>query len=825
MKWLILAARSLRREFQHGELRTLAAALLLAVAALTAVVTLSQRVERALLASAAELIGGDLGVSARHAIPADLPTEATRLGLSANESADFPSVVFAGEKSQLAQVVASDTRYPLRGVLSVRDAQGAEHETHAPEAGTAYADHALLAALGLQVGDSLQLAGRSLRIGGEISRQPDGGQFFSLAPRLLIALGDARDAGLLGAGSRARHKLMLSGNETALAAFSTFAKAHLPEGGELVTVAEAQQNMRSAFDRGEAFLRLAALLSALLSGIAVALAAQRYARRKTDEVALLRALGASRNEVLVTLSLGLLLLAIPACLLGAALGLGLQAGVLAYAQSLLPSAAPAASLMPALAALGVGVAVLVGFALPPLARLRDVPPVRVFQRAVSSAPRRFDLLYLLPPLVAIGLIRSLSGSARIASALSGSLIGVVIVSLLVGVTLLWLLRRGAGVLPGALRFGLANLARRRTLSLIQTTALSLSFTALMLLGIVGPGLLNAWRADLPADTPNHFLINLQPEQRSDVEKRLADVSATHLNTMPLAVGKLVAINGKTPRAEDFKDRRAASWINGETRVSWSDALPPANKLLEGAWFAPQLDGPEVSVDRTWVDMFHLKLGDTLSLSVGEKRLDAKISSIREVDWSSFRVNFFLMLDPASAQALPHSVLASFYLPPGHTAGMAALSRDYPNLSLIDVDAILDRVRDIIARVTKAVVAVLGFSLAAGLLVLIAALGVSADERRFESALLRTLGAGRGQLLAAVLGEFVLLGLIAAVIGAAGAIAAGLALGSAVFKIAWVPPALPFGIAVLGATALVAMAGWLGTRRVAQASPLLVLRRE
>ncbi|MCQ4165271.1 ABC transporter permease [Tahibacter harae] len=819
------SARSLRREFRHGELRTLAAALVLAVAALTAVATLGQRVERAIVASAAELIGGDLGVAARREVGAEYAAQAQREGLRMNRSAEFPSVVFAAGKSQLAQVTATDAAYPLRGVLRIRNEHGAEQDVTAPAAGTVYADGLLLTALGLRTGDALELAGKSLAVRGEILRQPDGGQLFSLAPRIIVALEDAQSSGLLGVGSRARHKLMLAGEPAALARFQAWAKPRLSDGAQLVTVAEAQQNLRSAFERGESFLRLAALLSALLSGIAVALAAQRYARRKIDEVALLRALGLGKQRVLASLSLSVLMLGLPACLLGAALGLGLQQIVLSYAGNLLPAAAPPPSLQPALAAIAVGLAVLIGFALPPLARLRDVPPMRVFQRAVGLRPRRFDLLYLLPPLVAFGLIASQSSNATIASALGGSLLGVAAATLVIGLLLIWALRRIGRGLPGALRFGLANLARRRGLSLIQATALALSFTALLLLAVVGPGLLNAWRADLPPQTPNHFLLNLQPEQRNSVEQQLQALGAKNLNLLPLAVGKLVAINGKPPRPEDYDDRRAANWINGETRLSWSDALPDSNVLKEGAWFDGKATEPQVSVERVWVDMLRLKLGDTLSFTVGERTLEARIVNIREADWTSFRVNFFVLLDPASAAQLPHSFIASYWLPAQQTPQLREISRANPNLSMIDINAILDRVRDIIDQVTSAVMAVLGFSLLAGLLVLVAALNVSAEERRFETALLRTLGARRGQLLATVLGEFALLGLIAGLIAAFGAISAGLSLGRGVFRIAWSPPLLPFALGVLAAVALVAFAGWLGTRGIARTSPVVVLRKE
>ena len=368
-------------------------------------------------------------------------------------------------------------------------------------------------------------------------------------------------------------------------------------------------------------------------------------------------------------------------------------------------------------------------------------------------------------------------------------------------------------------------SRRRRLSLLQIVALALALTALDLLAVVGPSLLNAWRAELPADTPNYFLINIQPEQADAVLAKLREAHAENINALPLAVGKLVAINGTAPHAEDYADHRAAGWINGETRLSWSTELPPTNRVVEGRWFPTASSEPEVSLDELWMQMFHLKLGDTLTLRIGERDVTARITSVRGVRWDSFRVNFFVLIDPTSAQGLPYSDVASFHLPPGAADTLAPLTHDYPNLSLIDLNALLDRVREIIAKVSAAATSVLFFSLAAGLLVLIAALASSAEERRFESALLRTLGADRRQLRAAVLGEFSAVGIIAALIAAFGAGGAGLWLARSIFRIGhYLPPFSELLLATLLAATLVAVAGLVGTRRIARASPLLVLRR-
>jgi putative ABC transport system permease protein len=823
MNPLVFAARSLRREFRHGELATLAAALVLAVAALTAVGTLASRVESAILASAAELLGGDLGVSARReALPTSFSEKAGELGLVSSLGVEFSSVVFSGENSQFSEVRAVDDAFPLRGKLVVDDATGTRRVASAPAAGEVYADRAVLTALDSAVGRTLQLGGRDLRIAAEIISAP-GGSVFQFAPTLLMNRNDALASGLLGTGSRANYRILVSGDSDAVSRYAAWAKTQLPATARLTTVAEAQSNLRNSFERGENFLRLAALLAALLAGIAVALAAQRFARRKTEEVAVLRCLGASRREIILGLGFELVLLALPACVIGVLLGLGLQQLAFLFASQLLGGAAPGVPLAPAMSAFVIGLAVLFGFALPPLLRLRDVEPMRVFRRDLQVRVRRFDLLYVLPLLVGGILILLESGSSKLAGVLAAGLGAVALATVIVTLVLLKGLRHGSRRIPGALRFGLANLNRRRALTLIQVGALALSLTALDLLAVVGPSLLDRWRADLPADTPNYFALNLQTDQRADFEKQMQALGADNASMLPLAAGKLVAINGKPLRATDYGDEsRAGNWIDGEVRVSWSADLPPSNRIIAGSWARPDASSAEISVDKSWVEMFGLSLGDSMTLRFGDQEVSATISSIREVDWDSFRVNFFMMLDPAHGEVLPHSLVSSFHVPPA--TRLSSLSRAMPNLSLIDVNAILDRVRDIIGRVSSAVTWVLGFSLAAGILVLLAALAATAEERRFEVALLRTLGANSRQLTAAVLGEFAVLGLLAGLVAAAGAAGTGMALARNVFRMSdyW-PPAGSLALISFASALVVMLAGLAGTRRIARTPPMQVLR--
>ena len=825
MKMLLLALRSLRREWHLPELRTLAASLVLAVVALGVVATLATRIERGMLASAAELIGGDVGISSPQNLPDAYADQARRDGLKFTRMASFPSVAFANGRSQLLDVQASDHGYPLRGKLELQNPDGKNMIGHGPSEGQVYLDHRALVALNLHVGQPVQLGGRTLTIAALLVRQPDGGELFALAPRAIMSLVDADKAGLLGVGSRVRHKLLLAGDPGAVASWRDWAEAQkLPSGADLITPEKTQQRMRTAFDRASAFLRLTALLSALLAGVAIALAAQRYSRRKTSEVALLRALGTSRRKVLGLLIGTLAALAIPALLIGIGLSLGLSQAAWWFASQLFGNVPTQLPLLPSLAAAAVGLAVLAGFALPPLARLAEVPPVAVFRDSVVRRVRRFDALYLLPAAVAAGLIWLQSDSLKMAGILAAGLLGVAVVSALLALALLWLARRSAPGAHPALRLGLAALARRRGLSLIQATALSLGLVALLLLAVVGPSLLEGWRRELPADTPNYFVLNMQSDQREGFAKGLADIGGERLNMLPLAVGKLAAINGTPVDQITFDDPNVKQDADQQIRVSWTDRLPPSNTLVAGHWFAASPPMPEVSVDTLWRDRYHLKLGDTMAFSIGEGTLDARVTSIREVDWGSFQVNFFLLLDPSHAESLPHTYIASFYLPPGHADGLARVSRHYANLSLIDVDAVISRVRDIVDRVSNAVRWILGFSLLAGGLVLSAALAASAAERRHEAALLRTLGARRAQLRAAAACEFALLGLVAGLTAALGAGITGWCLGHFVFKLEhFVPPLLPLaGYAALAALVVMGF-GLAATRKVTRTSPMRLLR--
>ncbi|MHC1481401.1 ABC transporter permease [Frateuria aurantia] len=821
-----LARRQIRREWRLPELRTLAASLWLAVVALGTVASLSQGVSRGLGAGAARLIGADAGMAAAVDPPASWEAQAQRLGLRTSRSASFPTMAFAGDDSVLVDVNAVDADYPLRGSLQLIGADGRPAGHLAPTPGRVYLDHRAIHALALRIGQPVQVGGQSLHVGAELLREPDGGSLFALAPQAVMALADAQSEGLLGPGSRASHRLLVAGPAAAVKAWLAWAHAQpLPMDGHWVGPEQAQDRMRAAFDRAGLFLQLTALLAALLCGVAIALSAQRYASRKQPEVALLRAIGTSRWKLAALLGLSLAWLALPVVLAGvAAAWLASQAiwhllaGRLGQPPEWLP-------LAPCLAAAVMALAVLAGFTWPPLARLGRIAPAAVFRDSIRYRGGLAELAYLLPAAVALGLIWYQAGQWLLALKLALSLTAVALASWLVTAGVLSVIRRLPAGRHATWRLGLQQLARRRRLSLIQATALGTGLTALLLLGLVAPALLDNWRTELPAQTPNWFVLNLQDDQRQAFAQTLQQLGASQLNTMPLAVGKLIAINGRPVEQIHFQDPGAQQRASQQLRLSWSAQLPPANRISAGHWPGAEPAEADLSVDQSWQQSFGLKLGDQLRLQVGEATVDARVGSFRQVDWRSFRVNFFLLLDQAHATRLPHTWIASFYLPRAQADRLAGLLQQQANLSLIDISSLLDQIRSLVEQVALAVRAILLLSLLAGALVLASALAASHQERQHEAALLRTLGASSNQLRGVAACEFALLGLICAITSAGACMLAGHWLGRSVFRIEhlrlpWLPVIATSMLAVL----IVTLLGLVGTRKVAKTPPMQLLRQ-
>lgn len=830
MKTLLLALRLLRRDFRAGELRILVLAILVAVGGMTAVGFFTDRIQRALVQQGVELLGADLVLVSSAPARTELVKEAQRQRLTTAATLSFPSVVLAGEQPQMVDVKAVDAGYPLRGTLRTAPATDAPEQTTSdiPAPGEVWVEPRLLAVLELAPGDQLRLGAIQVRIARVLTYEPDrGGGLFSLGPRVLLNSADIPRTRLVLPGSRVSYRLLLSGDPGQIAAFRAWAEPRLKPGERLMDVREARPELKVALDRAEKFLGLAALVSVLLAGVAVAVATRRYVERHLDGSALMRCFGATQARVVALYGLQMLALGLVASLFGALLGLAAQAALAKLLAGLLSTPLPAPSLWPLAIGLLVGVVTLLGFSLPPLLRLKSVPPLRVIRRDLGPLPVRWFSVYGAA-LLAMGLL--MFGQVRNVS-LTLIVLGATLATLAALGLLAWLLVKGLSLLRThaglAWRFGLANIARRPNASIAQILAFGLGLMVLLMLLLVRDDLLAAWQQRLPPEAPNHFLINIQPDDVARLKEFLAHAGVGGRDgptLFPMVRGRLSHINGRPVSGSDYADDRARNLVEREFNLSWSSQLQEDNRVVAGTFWGAQVHGThELSVEKGLAETLGIKLGDTLSFRLLERDVRATVTSLRSVEWDSFRANFFVLAPPGLLEEFPATWITSFYLPAERKGVAGELVRAFPSVTVIDLEAIMGRVRGIMQRVDLSIEVVFVFTLLAGLMVLYAAIQATQDVRLHETAILRALGASRARLIAGLLAEFALLGLLAGLLAAFAASAAGLALAREVFHLSYtINPWLWFIGPVVGALSI-GLFGFLGTRRVLNVPPLATLR--
>jgi len=821
-----LAARQLLRDARAGELRVLFFALLVAVAASSAIGYFSARLNDAMLLRASEFLAADLRLSGSSPASQQQIDAGLKLGLDHAQAVEFSSVVAAQEGIQLASVKAANSLYPLRGELrSAAEPYAPEEAGSGPRPGEVWAEARLMVALNLKIGDELEIGAKTLRLSRVLTYDPDtAGDFYSLTPRVLMHLDDLAATEVVQPGSRVRFRELWRGDANALAAYRQAVEASLEPNQRLDDARDGNRQVGGALGRAERYLNLASLAAVLLAGVAVALSAARFAARRFDASALLRCLGLSRREALALFGLQLALLGLIACLIGALLGWAGQHVLFYLLRGLIPDDLPPADLWPALAGMATGLVALAGFALPPLAALGRVPPLRVLRRDMLPVPASSWLVYGAA-LIALGLIMwRLSLDLRLTLALLGG--GLLAALLLGGLLLLGLqsLRRllQRAALPW--RLGLGQLLRHPLAAAGQSLAFGLILLAMALIALLRGELLDTWQDQLPEDAPNHFALNVLPAERDAFAARLAELSPHPAPLYPVVPGRLIMINGEPVRQLVTKESRGERAIQRDLSLTWAEDLPSDNLITAGNWWgaAHASELPGVSVESELAESLQLKLGDQLRFNVGGIERDAQVTSLRQVDWDSFQPNFYMIFEPQTLQDLPATYLTSFYLPPGQDAELVALSRAFPSVTLLQVDALLAQLRSILAQVTLAIEYVLLFVLAAGITVLLAGLQATLDERIRQGALLRALGAERQLLISARRAEFGLLGAAAGLLAALGCELVSFLLYRYAFDMSWQPHPWLLLLPLIGAL-LIGLAGVLGTRRALNASPLSVLR--
>jgi len=819
--------RLLGRELRSGELRLLFAALIVAVTAVTAVGFFGDRVRQGLQREAQQMMGGDLIVTSDHPLPERYREEARRRGLQLAETMVFPSMVMAGGQAQLADIKAVSSGYPLRGSLaSIARGEENSRESHrGPEAGTVWLDERLTAALSTRAGQALRVGGATLPVAAILTREPDRGiNFFSLAPRLMMHLDDVAATGLVQFGARIRYTLMLAGNEADVAAYRKWLDKQLERGERVEDAGNARPEIRSILDRSERFLGLATLLTVVLSAVAVALASRRYMQRHLDACAVMRCLGMTQGRLLRLHATLFLLLSLLAGLIGCVLGFAAHFMLMKWLRDVLSLDLPAAGWLPLVAGFGVSGVLLFGFAFPPLLQLARVPTLRVLRRELGAPQASLLGGYLFGLILLAALIVWVAGNIRLGLlavlGFAGALAAFwVIARLFIAVVSRW--RGGAGF---GWRQGLASLSRHASSAAIQIVALSIGLMAMLLLTVIRGDLLATWQASMPADAPNRFIINIQPEQREALAAELHELGIVS-DLLPMVRARLVRIGGQTVSPASYpEDERAQRLIEREFNLSWRADLPEGNRVVAGQWFQTGERGEALaSVEEGLAKTLGIRMGDELSFVVAGLEKTLRVSSLRKLSWDSMRVNFFVLAPPGVIEDAPASYITSFHLPPERASATADLVKRFPNLTLIDVDAVVSQLQSVIGQVARAIQFVFFFALLAGGIVLYSAMLTAFDERRYELAVMRALGAQRQQLVRAMRVELAIVGALAGLFAAAGAMALGAIVSQQAFQLEltpslWLPLVSSFG----GSLFTVAI-GWLGFRRLLRTPPLLALR--
>src|SRR3984893_10132594 len=827
MRALSLALRSLAREWRSGELGVLLLALSVAVAALTGVGFLVSRISTAVALQASEVLAADIRLGSPQPVNGQYFEEAKRRGLSTASSTALLSVVFNGERSQLTNLRPVPAVYPLRGrVLIADEAFAAGRQAHGiPPAGEVWPDSKLLSAIDVHVGSQISIGAATFRVGHVlISRADQGGIFAELAPSLLMNDADLPSTQLIQPGSRVSYRALFAGERTRIDEFKTWLSSHKKQGERVHDITDASPQIRNAVERAGRFLSLASLVSVLLCSIAVAMSARRYVQRHLDTVALLKTLGASRAFTLSVNVLQLLAVAIVASVLGCGVGFLAQEWLLRTLRGLLAVDLPPASLVPAAIGFMTAIAVLIGFALPPLLPLSRTPALRVLRRDVGPPPPLTLLAFGPAIAVVVFLVYWVVRDWKLFLGFTAGLAGFLLVLALAGALLVFLAGRLRGRVGVAWRFGVANVSGRRSESLVQIVAFGTGIMVLLLLGIVRNDLNSDWRRTLPADIPNYFFINIPPGDRDAFVQFLKDRGAKTARVLPMILGRLTSIKGRSVEALKFSGEEGENFATREQNLTWATEPGADNRITSGEWWtAADYGKPLVSVSTEFQDSLGVNVGDALSFDIAGEPFEVKVASIRKVKWDSFQPNFFVVFAPGVLEKTAGTYITSANLKPGDARSLSQLAKRFPSVSIFDIDAIVAKVRAVLDKAILAVQSVFVFTLFAGLTVLLAAVQSSRDERRYESAMLRTLGARRATVLQGVLSEFTTLGLLSGLLAAAGASVAAYFMDTRVLQLHYTFDWWIFVEGLVGGALLVAGTGWLATRSVVNQPPLKTLR--
>jgi len=826
-----LALKLLWRDWRAGELTLLLTSLIIAVGTVTTITLFVDRLQQALLKESATFLAADRVITGSDPISNDILARADELGLQQALTLSFMSMVFSDDRAQFASVKAVDDNYPLRGRLIVSDApfvRGAPVE-FGPQKGEVWLESRLLPSLGVGKGDILDIGVASFPVGNVLVKEPDRGSGFNSAgPRVLMNMADVPATEVVQPGSRLTYRYLFAGDVAALDELEAWAKPRLGVEARMFGVKEGAAGIGDALDRAERFLLLGGLLGVILAGVAIALAAQRYSSRHYDHVAILKTLGATPNGIDTTFIVMFLVLGTLATIVGSCIGFIVQMGAVQILEPLIPIELPNPGLRPVGLGLVTGFICLLSFALPPLLKLRAIVPVRVIRRDLGKAGVADRMTYSFAIVGMIGLMWWYSKDLHLTLLI---FTGGVAAALVMSVVAYGLLRSGRilGMQAGsAWRLALAGMQRRGQENTMQILTFGLAIMLLLILYLVRTALVEEWRAQVPQNAPNHFAINISPEDVDPMAQLFQDNGVASQPLYPMIRGRIVSVNGQLSTERDKKwhsesggdGPRASSGRN----LTWAANLPDDNRIIAGKWWSENYEGPAlVSLEKDLAQSNGFKVGDALIFSIQGRELPAVVASVRTVAWDNMRPNFYIMFSPGALDDFPSTYMTSFFLEKKEKLFLNTLLSQYPTMTVIEVDAMIEQIQTIISQVTLAIELVLVLILISGGLVLLASVQASMDERFKQHAILRTLGAGQRLILGSLAIEFCALGFFAGVLATFGSEITVYGLETGIFQLDYeVNPELwVLGPAV--GTVLIGVVGTLATLKVVRTPPTTVLR--
>jgi putative ABC transport system permease protein len=826
MNRLHLALRLLFRDGRSGELTILVLALVIAVSSSTAISLFGDRLQRTMETQAAEFLAADLVIASPTLIPPVWRAKALQLGLKMAETAEFSSVLIENDELLLAGVKAVSPAYPLRGYLKATESDyTAEQKVHTgPESGTAWVDKRILSALKMKLGDMLQVGEKNLRITRIVTYEPDKrGDFYSLSPRVMINIQNLQATEILKPGSHVHYFFQFAGSVHAIKAFNRWVKPQLNPSQRIMDIHDDRPEIGDALTRAEKYLGLSSIVVILIAGVAIAMATRRYTERHFDATAILRCLGCKQAEILRLYSSQFIILGITASLLGCLLGWFAQEGLFYLLRNLLPQTVAS----PGPLALGfgfiTGMAILMGFALPPLLRLKQVSPLRVLRRELEPLPSSAWLVYSLALSVIAVLIWQYTQDLKLtASILGAGSLAIVILS----AGIYFMLSASRKLLPKlslTWRFGLQGLIRQPQSSVSQILAFSITLVAMILSFTVRNDLLDNWQAQLPDKAPNHFAVNIFPDQKNAFEQDLQKKQIAASLFYQIVRGRLVEINGIGVKKIVSKDSQGERATHRDLSLTTSKMLPEGNKITSGHWWTSSQTNL-VSVEQQLAKSLKIKLGDELTYSVGSQQFKAIVINIRYLNWDTMKPNFYMIFSPGTLNTFPSTYITSFYLPQENKHYLNDLHKSYPSVTVVEVDLILRQIKKILAQITEAINYMLVFALLAGFTVLFASVYATLDNRIYDGTLLRTLGAKRSLLRWSQFIEFSILGLIASLLAVIIAEIIAYFLYSHVLHIDYQVQWLLLAVMPICGSLFVGLAGCWGVRDVVNKSPMQVLRQ-